>query len=368
MSTNRSAEGKKHLIVRQHIEEKIRSGELKPGDRLPTEQQLVEQLGVSKSPVRHALTELASDGWIYSIRGSGRYAKRLETANSVEIFAMLYSDQRGIEKDLIHGMRRAVGQHTLEDVHLVLKKPGKNTAELIRALTTLQTSSHGGVVVIPILSTDRAENRELQAHMRGLTGPRFQLVQLDRTVPDYEGHYVMTDHRLGAYKMTEYLLSMGHRRIGVVYEHPENTSIGLRRQGVRDALVAGGLEPNDALVDIERRVAEISGKVGEIIRGVERTDATVLFCLESELARETYLALEREGVRVPDDVSLCSFDDHAFAGIEENFLTAVVQKLEQLGLFAVEIILNSVDHYSPSPIRMTLEPDLVVRNSVAAVE
>ncbi|MCK4516320.1 MAG: winged helix-turn-helix transcriptional regulator, partial [Spirochaetaceae bacterium] len=100
---------KKHLFVRDYVENKIRSGDLKPGDRLPTESALMRDLEVSRTPVRQALMELERDGWIYRIRGSGSYVKRAATSTSTDIYAILYSNQRGIEKDIIHGMRRAVG-------------------------------------------------------------------------------------------------------------------------------------------------------------------------------------------------------------------------------------------------------------------
>ena len=64
MSKARAGDGTKHIFVRQYVESKIRSGDLKPGDRLPTESTLMRDLEVSRTPVRQALIELARDGWI----------------------------------------------------------------------------------------------------------------------------------------------------------------------------------------------------------------------------------------------------------------------------------------------------------------
>lgn len=366
MSLPIAPDKKKHIFVRDYVEGKIRSGDLKPGDRLPTESALMRDLEVSRTPVRHALIELARDGWIYRIRGSGSYVKRVATSSSIDIYAILYSNQRGIEKDIIHGMRRAVGQHPAENLHLVLKKPGRDTGELIDVINQLPKQAEGGLVVIPIVSGSRPLNRLLGASLRKLADTRFHVVQLDRCVPEYDGHFVTSNHHQGAMKMTEYLISMGHARIGCVCEHPENSSIRDRVQGVKAAFMNHDMKIDSAL-HLDIPVDQIAGRASEVIRWINDNRITALFCYESELAREVYFVLEKAGVRIPDDISLCSFDDHAFAGTRDGFLTAVIQKLEDLGHYAIEIILNGPGHEPSGPIKMTLEPELAIRSSVARI-
>ncbi len=357
---------KKHMFVRDHVEGRIRSGDLKPGDRLPTENALMRELKVSRTPVRQALIELARDGWIYRIRGSGSYVKRVATNSSIDIYAILYSNQRGIEKDIIHGMRRAVGQQPSENIHLILKNPGGDTSELIDVINQLPKAADGGLVVIPIVDVSRPLNRLLGASLRKLADNRFHVVQLDRCVPEYDGHFVTSNHQQGAMKMIEYLISMGHERIGCVYEHPENTSIRDRLQGVKAAFLNRDMKIDSAL-QLDIPVDQIAGRATEVIRWISDNRITALFCCESELAREVYVILEKAGIRVPDDISLCSFDDHAFVGTRDGFLTSVIQKLEDLGHYAIEIILNSLGQEVSGPIKMTLEPELAIRSSVARI-
>ena len=356
----------KHVLVREYLESRIRSGELGPGDRLPSENALMRHLDVSRTPIRQALVELERSGWIYRIRGSGSYVKRIPGATSTDIYAILYSNQRGIEKDIIHGMRRAVAQHPSDNIHLVLKKPGRDTSELIDVVHQLSKPAAGGLVVIPIVSDTRQLNRLLGASLRKLADDRFHVVQLDRSVPEYEGHLVTSDHSLGAAKMMEYLISLGHRRIGCVYEHPENSSIRDRLRGVETVFLRHAI-PYDPAFHLDIPVPEVSSRSEEIIRWIETNGITALFCCESELAREVYGVLQRAGVLVPADVSLCSFDDHAFGDRDDRFLTAVIQRLEDLGHFAIDIILNALSHKNSGTIRMTLEPDLAIRSSVARI-
>jgi GntR family transcriptional regulator, arabinose operon transcriptional repressor len=366
MKTPGKGETRKHILVRNYVESRIRSGALTAGDRLPTESQLMSQLDISRTPVRQALAELEQDGWIYRIRGSGSYVKRAVRSSSIDIYAILYSNQRGIEKDIIHGMRRAVAQHSSDNIHLVLKKPGRDTAELIDVIHQLPKPATGGLVVIPIVDTSRPLNRLLGASLRKLADEKFHVVQLDRCVPEYNGHFVTSNHQLGATKMVEYLVSMGHRRIGCLYEHPENSSIRDRLQGVKTALINHSVKVDPAF-SLDVPVDQVAGRAPEIISWIEENQITALFCCESELAREMYSVLQKFNIRVPEDMSLCSFDDHAFVDRDGRFLTAVIQKLEDLGHFAIEIILNGLGHQQSGEIKMTLEPDLAVRSSVARV-
>lgn len=59
--------------LKREIIEKIQSGEYQPDQKLPTESEFCEQYGVSKAPVRQALSELAAENYIYTIRGKGSF-------------------------------------------------------------------------------------------------------------------------------------------------------------------------------------------------------------------------------------------------------------------------------------------------------
>lgn len=61
-----------HHQIKRIIIDRIQSGLYKPNEKLPTEDELCVEFGVSKAPVRQALKALASEGYIYTIRGKGR--------------------------------------------------------------------------------------------------------------------------------------------------------------------------------------------------------------------------------------------------------------------------------------------------------
>ncbi len=357
---------KKYDAVKRFILKGIRDGIYTPGAKIPTEDEIMRILGYSRSPIRHAISLLEQEGFIYKIHGSGSFVKQTFNEDPVDIYALLYPDSKGIEKDFIHGMRQAVNHSKVRDLHLILQKPGRTTAETIDILQSIPSDRKVGIIIVPFVDKDRANNRLLAANLRKLEKNNATVVQLDRCVPGYDGNCVMSDHHSGAYEMTLYLIEHGHRDIAVVLEHFELTSIKLRLQAVKECLAAHGLRlPEAHLLDIP--VQEIHRESGQILDLVRDNRVTAVFCFECEIAMEVHRLFQTYNIRIPEDVSLCSFDDHCCTGQQQGFLTAVVQPLEELGYFAVDLILHELEKRSPQPIKMTMVPSIIERRSVTSI-
>jgi len=71
--------------VAEDILQKIQSGELHPGDRLPSEHTLSEQFDVGRNTIRHALSELASDGYLETVQGVGSFVVESRIPKTTEI-------------------------------------------------------------------------------------------------------------------------------------------------------------------------------------------------------------------------------------------------------------------------------------------
>ena len=357
---------KKYNSVKKLILKGIRDGTYPPGAKIPTEDEIMRILGFSRSPVRHAISLLEQEGFVYKIHGSGSFVIQTFEEDPIDIYALLYPDSRGIEKDFIHGMRRAVNHSKIRDLHLILKKPGRSTAETIDILQSIPSDRKVGVIIVPFVDRDRANNRLLAANLRKLEKNNITVVQLDRCVPGYEGNCVTSDHRSGAYEMTRHLIEHGHRNIAVILEHPEHSSIKLRLQAVKECLAAEKIHlPDTNLLDIP--VQDIRRKSNRILGLVRKDQVTAVFCFECEIALEIHRLFQTHNIRIPEDVSLCSFDDHCYTGQQQGFLTAVMQPLEELGYFAVDLILCELEKRSPQPVKLTMEPSIIERRSVASI-
>ena len=69
-------EGKLYLRIKDWLREAIEKGEYRPGDRIPSEHELMRRFGVSRSTIRQAVSELVLEGWLYRVQGSGTYVAR----------------------------------------------------------------------------------------------------------------------------------------------------------------------------------------------------------------------------------------------------------------------------------------------------
>ena len=358
-------EGKKYIHVKNYILKCIRDGIYKPGDKIPTEDEIINTLGFSRSTVRNAIIQLEQEGYLYKIHGSGSFVKQTNIEGPITIYALLYPSSKGIEKDLIYGMRLAVNDSSFKNLHLILNKPGKNTQELISILQSIDTTKQGGIIMIPVLDKKRSANRLLASTVRKLENNNFTVVQIDRVIPEYDGNFIMSDHYRGAYNMVQYLIEMGHRNIAVIYEHPENSSIKERIRGVKNCLQSNALKLTESNQIKLNSLEDIASKGNNLIRHLKRENITAVFCFESEITLEVYKLFSASNITVPDDISLCSFDDHSFHGFRDGFITAVIQPLQDLGYFAVNLILRELKYKSlEKPIRMVMEPTIAKRLSV----
>lgn len=74
-----------HWQLREQLKRAIEQGRLRPGERLPTEQELCQMLGISRSPVRHALRELEREGWILRLQGRGTFVRGEPSSPPVDV-------------------------------------------------------------------------------------------------------------------------------------------------------------------------------------------------------------------------------------------------------------------------------------------
>jgi GntR family transcriptional regulator len=84
---SREVDAPLHAQVRNHLIELIESGALAPGVRLPPERELARSWGVSLAPVRQAILDLASAGYLYRLRGSGTYVREAKVEEKLSILS-----------------------------------------------------------------------------------------------------------------------------------------------------------------------------------------------------------------------------------------------------------------------------------------
>jgi len=211
----------------------------------------------------------------------------------------------------------------------------------------------------------------LNGHLFGQTrdgkGPAMKtnvpLVALCEAIPGADIPQIEVDNRAAARRMTQYLVSIGHRRIAYVCGPADNVLERERFRGYRDGLREEGIAFDPALVLPGDYTLDAGTAAGHAIAG-QRTRPTAVFCSNDEMAMGLMRSLVSAGIRVPEDISVAGFDDIEFAAMAEPSLTTIRQPRRELGRTGAHVLVDVLQG-RPAPPRVRLKTELVVRASTA---
>lgn len=176
---------------------------------------------------------------------------------------------------------------------------------------------------------------------------------------------VDVDNFAGAYKATNHLIELGHRRIGVMLASLKMQESADRLEGYKRALRDAGLPVREDYISI----GNYSQKHGfdTMKRWVrEGLDISAVFSTSDTLAMGALLALHKENISVPDDIALVGFDDLPFAQYTVPPLTTIQQPICEKGKRAARLLINQIENKGSEIVHENLEPEIIVRESCGA--
>jgi LacI family transcriptional regulator len=173
---------------------------------------------------------------------------------------------------------------------------------------------------------------------------------------------VETDDAHGTYLAARHLLSLGHRRIAFLSGPPSAPWARERLQGYQRALREAGLEFDDHLVFSAGATIE-EGEKAALQMLHENTGATAVQAVNDLVAIGAASVFDREGVRIPAQMSLVGFGDILMSGHYRIPLTTVHQPKYRVGEVAMDLMLRLTRGEKAESQRLPVE--LVVRASTA---
>ncbi|HEY63428.1 MAG TPA: LacI family transcriptional regulator [Caldilineae bacterium] len=189
------------------------------------------------------------------------------------------------------------------------------------------------------------------------------VVVLDRRIPDAQVDIVRGDSEGGAYELTRLLISMGHRRIAMLSGPAEVSTAADRVAGYRRALREAGLPKDLELAYYGEYTQEGGYRLAQRALAAS-PPPTALFAANNFIAIGALRALREAGLRVPDDVSLVSFDEIPPAFAIDPFLTVVCQPAYEMGQEATKLLLSRLsEEESGEPREIVLPVKVIVRKS-----
>ena len=213
-----------------------------------------------------------------------------------------------------------------------------------------------GIVLPPPLSDDVELLRAMKR--AGVRAVAISAGEQGRSVVPSSG----IDERAGGRAIGEYLVSLGHRRIGFVQGPADHLAAALRYDGFLDALRSSGVSEEPWTVTGDFTFKSGVEAAERLLR--EGGTVTALACANDDMAAGAMLALHRAGWEIPSDISVTGFDDTPMSDIVWPPLTTIRQPIKDIAERAVHILIERAakDDAEFEP----LAHELIVRESTAA--
>ncbi len=181
---------------------------------------------------------------------------------------------------------------------------------------------------------------------------------------------VIIDDEAESFKATEYLIQLGHRRIGCIYSNQGEvvTPNKLRFGGYQKALEAHGITYDPVLVS-SIHVSESGYEFGfNMMKNLmlRNKDMTAVVTMADTMAIGAAKAVLSAGLRIPEDISVIGFDGIEVAEYYNPSLDTICQPAEQMSLGAIDALFGMLQDEKTS--HLVYEASLLKRGSCAGIK
>ncbi|WP_159519581.1 LacI family DNA-binding transcriptional regulator [Sunxiuqinia indica] len=220
-------------------------------------------------------------------------------------------------------------------------------------LQQLSSRNIEGIIIVP------CGNK--WAHIKELHDQGLPIVCIDRYFDNLDIPFVSTDNHHGAYLATRHLIEQGHTIIACIQGVKESTPNKLRIKGYLDALSESGIK--DILITGD----EFSFHCGYIETKLllqQKNKPTAIFTLSNTIAMGAMKALKEERIKIPDDISLITFDDHPYLDYLATPLSCVAQPVTDISKIATKFLFSEINRNKMPLPKILLKPNLNIKESV----
>ena len=334
---------------------------------------LTDTLGATAVTIRRDIAQLASEGLVRRVHGgvalpapddAGTDAPVAEEATAAggRSLGMLVPSLDYYWPKVARGAEEAAREL---DMRVVLRGSSYDTEDDLPQLSRLvEQFAVDALIVAPRMdapTTDRT--------IGWLATAGIPVVLLERTADFGPSHAVLesvaTDHTLGAAMAVRHLVSLGHRKVGVLLAEPSPTRPHVRR-GWLEAAAESGLDVT-ATVDAVVPDAHTPGSNEALDDAIDRclaTGTTALLVHADAVAIALIQRCEERRLTVPGDLSVVAYDDEV-AALFSPPLTAVRPPHRYIGRAAVHLVADRLADPGRPAHRVIICPSLQIRASSA---
>lgn len=363
--------------IKEDILNQIKSNILVPGDRLPTEHQLMEQYGVSRITVSRALNELKSEGIITRFPNKGTFvAKSLALPSLVneapvphtteappilmtEIACIIPSISDLFSLSIINGIHSVFPEDTYI-CHIFQSCNPTVENYLLQRCLDLNIS---GIVLFP------QDQPFFSNQLLWMQVQKYPLVLIDRYLPRLDTSYVIADNHAAGTLCLSHLYELGHRRIAFITSTGKDTfSVKYRIAGIQETASTLNFPKNAIhILEFLDQKKTFSYYQELFFKLIMQEHITAFIASESSTCAYLYDLFTSMNIKVPQDVSLISFDKPVSTCKHPDFFTHISQSEYLMGREAGTILKNRIEHHDMNVYHKIISPTLGVHESTSPI-
>lgn len=366
MSLNRNSNVPLYLQLKNLIISKIKSGELKPGSVMQTENDICKTYKISRYPVRQAMGELVAEGYLTRKRGKGTFvtdkAPTFQSRDKSKVVGLILPNLGpGFNANILTGFEK---QCRKRGYLLISSSCDLSSEEETACIEKMIEAQVSGFFIFP------SNDSKLPEYMDEITEKGIYVGLLDRNIGMKDMDYVGSDNQGGTYSAVRYVASQGFQNVAFVSDMNDISSVRERLEGYLKAVEDFGLKSVNHF-DVEQDCSNFYQSRHRFF--IERMREHLIELKESLpvgiIASNDFIAMQcmnvirEEGWIIGQDVALVGFDNIVESEFSEPPLTTVAQNGMLLGQNAANIMLDKIEQKATHIYKSIIPTQLVIRKT-----
>ncbi|WP_414838847.1 LacI family DNA-binding transcriptional regulator [Carnobacterium sp. TMP28] len=303
----------------------------------------------TKKKVRSVMEEL---GYQPNLAARGLVSKNMRTIGVI----LPVSDGTVFKNPFFLEMIRGISKACNENNYMVALASGTTQEELLESIQIMAKGGRAdGFIVLYSKKKDKIiEYLHQEKLFYAMIGKPYE----------YENEivYVDNDNKLAGRDATDYLLALKHKKIAYINKHADQMMSAERLVGYKEALLLKGIEVNPTYI-LEEKMASPNQKekIKELF--ISEQHPTAVVAGDDLIAMELIYLLKEFNLRIPEDVSIISFNNSVFAEIVQPPLTSIDLHVAYLSEQVVEKLIDLIEGKQNLAIKVILPHEIIERKS-----
>lgn len=366
----------KYIMVKEKIKEWILSGDIKPGEKIYSENELVKMFGVSRHTIRQAVGDLVHEGWLYREQGAGTFCTKPDdqadtmtkktAVNGKNIGVITTYISEYIFPAIIRGIESYLSDHGYS---LTLACTDNDVEKEKQCIQTMLNRNIDGLIVEPTKSS--SFNPNIHYYLE-LEQNKIPYLMINQFYPELMPTSIIVDDEKGGFIATNHLIELGHEKIIGIFKTDDLQGVN-RMKGFIRAFREHNIPFFPEMVisyTTEEKDTKLLEKLQQILFSSE-TIPTGIVCYNDQIALSVLNLLREHKKKVPEDISIVGYDDSYLAEASGVKLTSITHPKMDMGIEAAKRIISAVENRNLpdfTPQSLVYNPELVIRSSTAPVK